>query len=148
MRTVNLPTPKHTPTIWKQKKGNHVTAPDTTQVVWLPALAPEINATARLKKLKDKTAPEAARRAVKALTDGKPQMAAEALCHYTDPLSSFTEDFKGSKASDFSEAKEKKGYNGVIVSYKLALPDGSPAIRHIALRRDNPQGIRMVVGGL
>lgn len=122
--------------------------PDTTQVTWLPAHAPEIQVPVRLKKLKNETAPEAAQRVLKALTCGKPQMAGEALYYYTASLPTLSEDLKGCKASDFSEAKEKKGYNGVIVFYKLTHPDGSSAIRHIALRRDNPQGIWMVDGGL
>lgn len=122
--------------------------PDTTQVTWLPVEAPKLKAPVRLKKLKKETAPEAAQRILKALTDGKPQMAGEALYYYTTLLSVLTEDLKDCKASDFSEAKEKKGYNGVIVFYKLTRPDGSSATRHIALRRDNPQGIWMVDGGL
>ena len=82
--------------------------PDTTQVTWLPAHAPEIQAPVRLKKLKNETAPEAAQRVLKALTDGKPQMAGEALYYYTASLPTLSEDLKGCKASDFSEAKEKK----------------------------------------
>ena len=46
-------------------------------------------------------------------------MAGEALYYYTASLPTLSEDLKGCKASDFSEAKEKKGYNGVIVFYKF-----------------------------
>lgn len=75
-------------------------------------------------------------------------MAGEALYYYTGQLPTLTENMKGCKVSAVSQAKEKKDYIGVIVFYKLTTPDGKTENRHIALRRDNPQGIWMVDGGL
>ena len=125
-----------------------VQRPDTTQVTWLSAHTPAIKAPVRLRKLTNETAREAAQRILKALTDGKPQMAGEALYYYTTQLPTLTENMKGCKVSAVSQAKEKKDYKGVIVFYKLTTPDGKTENRHIALRRDNPQGIWMVDGGL
>ena len=125
-----------------------VQRPDTTQATWLSAHTPAIKAPVRLRKLTNETAREAAQRILKALTDGKPQMAGEALYYYTAQLPTLTENMKGCKVSAVSQAKEKKDYKGVIVFYKLTTPDGKTENRHIALRRDNPQGIWMVDGGL
>ena len=55
---------------------------------------------------------------------------------------------KGCHVSDISEPQEKQGYAGVVVFYKLTRPDGSAATLHLSLRRDNPQGIWTVDGGL
>ena len=117
-------------------------------MTWLSAHTPAIKAPVRLRKLTNETAREAAQRILKALTDGKPQMAGEALYYYTAQLPTLTENMKGCKVSAVSQAKEKKDYIGVIVFYKLTTPDGKTENRHIALRRDNPQGIWMVDGGL
>ena len=125
-----------------------VQRPDTTQVTWLSAHTPSVKDPAHLRKLTNETAREAAQRILKALTDGKPQMAGEALYYYTAQLPTLTENMKGCKVSAVSQAKEKKDYKGVIVFYKLTTPDGKTENRHIALRRDNPQGIWMVDGGL
>ena len=117
-------------------------------MTWLSANTPSVKDPAHLRKLTNETAQEAAQRILKALTDGKPQMAGEALYYYTAQLPTLTENMKGCKVSAVSQAKEKKDYKGVIVFYKLMTPDGKTENRHIALRRDNPQGIWMVDGGL
>ena len=77
-------------------------------------------------------------------------MAGRSTYYYTASLPTLSENLKGSqRLQSFSESpKRKKVTTEVFVFYKLTLPDGSSAIRHIALRRDNPQGIWMVDGGL
>ncbi len=127
-------------------------------MVWLPQelsatgssapVVPAIKALMRQKRLKTETAPEAAQRILKAFIDGKPQTAGEALCYYTSQLHSLAEDMKGCEVSEFSEDKERNDYKGVIVTYKLTAPDGKTEKRHVALRRDNPQGIWVADGGL
>ncbi len=62
-------------------------APDTTQVTWLSANTPSVKDPAHLRKLTNETAREAAQRILKALTDGKPQMAGEALILLHGPTS-------------------------------------------------------------
>ena len=55
---------------------------------------------------------------------------------------------KNCRVSEVCEATTNKDYAGTTVHYKLHRPDGTVEQRHIALRRDNPQKIWMVDGGL
>ena len=67
---------------------------------------------------------------------------------YTASLPSLTEDMKNCRVPEACEATTNKDYAGTTVHYKLHRPDGTVEQRHIALRRDNPQKIWMVDGGL
>ncbi len=55
---------------------------------------------------------------------------------------------KDCKVSDLEERKDKGGYAGSVVTYKITLPDGNTELRQMFLRRDNPQKIWVVDGGL
>lgn len=122
--------------------------PDTTQVTWIPVQTPRLNPSERLDNLQRETAPQATRRILDALIEGKPQKAGEALFSYTALLPRLTDRMKGCHVSDISEPQKKKNYVGVIVFYRLTHPDGTSGTCHLALRRDNPQKIWMVDGGL
>ena len=122
--------------------------PDTTQVTWIPVQTPRLNPSERLDNLQRETAPQATRRILDALIEGKPQKAGEALFSYTALLPWLTDRMKGCHVSDISEPQKKKNYVGVIVFYRLTHPDGTSETCHLALRRDNPQKIWMVDGGL
>ena len=122
--------------------------PDSTQEDWQTAQTPLVDAPERLARLQEDTATQAARRILDALTQGRPQTAAEALHAYAGGLDRICERMKGGRISDISEPQEKQGYAGVVVFYKLTRPDGSAATLHLSLRRDNPQGIWTVDGGL
>ena len=122
--------------------------PDTTQVTWIPVQTPRLNPSERLDNLQRETAPQATRRILDALIEGNPQKAGEALFSYTALLPRLTDRMKGCHVSDISEPQKKKNYVGVIVFYRLTHPDGTSETCHLALRRDNPQKIWMVDGGL
>lgn len=120
--------------------------PSADQIKWLSIEGPYITDPERLRKLQKETATEAAQRILKALVAGQPHE--EALFYYTASLSSITGEMKNCRVSEVCEAPTDKNYAGTTVHYKLHRPDGSVEQRHIALRRDNPQKIWMVDGGL
>ena len=120
--------------------------PGADQIKWQPIDGPYITEPERLGKLQKETATEAAQRILNALVAGQPHE--EALFYYTASLPSLTEEMKNCRVSEVREATTNKDYAGTTVHYKLHRPDGTVEQRHIALRRDNPQKIWMVDGGL
>lgn len=120
--------------------------PGAGQIKWLRADGPRVADAERLGKLQKETATEAARRILEALIAGQPHE--EALYYYAASLPSLTEEMKNCRVSEVREATTNKEYAGTTVHYKLHRPDGTVEQRHIALRRDNPQKIWMVDGGL
>ena len=120
--------------------------PGADQIKWQPIEEPYITDPERLEKLQKETATEAAQRILKALVAGQPHE--EALYYYAASLPSLTKEMKNCRVSETYEATTNKEYAGTTVHYKLHRPDGTVEQRHIALRRDNPQKIWMVDGGL
>lgn len=120
--------------------------PGADQIKWLRADGPHIADPERLGRLQEETATEAARRILEALIAGQPHE--EALYHYAASLPSLAAGMKGCRVSGFREAPAGKNRAGTTVRYELHRPDGTSGQRHIILRRDNPQKIWMVDGGL
>lgn len=100
----------------------------------------------RLLKLQKETPTAAAERVIQAILTGDTQMAKEALAFY--PMDLLVEKMKNCHADHFSAPKTDQSYPGCFVFFKLTYPDGRTATQHIALRKDNPQGIWVVDGGL
>lgn len=105
-----------------------------------------VKSSERLNKFQNESARDAAIRIMTALTTGKTENAEEALEPY--PVKLLLLKFKGCKVSSFSQPKEKKDYPGVFVFYTLTDKDGNSATAHIAIRKDNEQGIWIADGGL
>src|SRR5574344_577528 len=105
-----------------------------------------VKSSERMNKLQNESAKDAAIRIMTALTTGKTDNAKEALDYY--PVKLLLNKFKGCKVSSFSEPKRENGYVGVFVFYTLTDAEGNTAINHIALRKDNEQGIWMADGGI
>jgi hypothetical protein len=105
-----------------------------------------VKSSERLNKLQNETARDAAIRIMTALTTGKTENAEEALEPY--PVKLLLLKFKGCKVSSFSQPKDKNDYPGVFVFYTLTDKDGNSATEHIAIRKDNKQGIWIADGGL
>lgn len=121
-------------------------APDAD--CWQSLQEPPVESARRLRALRRETATQAAQRVMDALLSNRPAQAREALYAYQSVLPQLQEHLKGCAATDFSRPTHKEGYPGVYVYYRLTLPDGSTKQAYLILRRDNPQGIWTVDGGL
>ncbi len=128
--------------------GQLIKCPDTEHIVWRNAEGPGHVSKKTLKRLKEETAPQAAQRILHALINDMPGTAGEALYQYAAQLPALIREMKDCKVSDLEERKDKGGYAGSVVTYKITLPDGNTELRQMFLRRDNPQKIWVVDGGL
>lgn len=106
----------------------------------------KVNNHRRLQELQNETATAAAERVLKAILTENTQMAKEALAFY--PMDVLVEKMKNCHADHFTAPKTDQSYPGCFVFFKLTYPDGKTKTLHLALRKDNPQGIWVVDGGL
>lgn len=130
-------------------RADVVRQPDTNGTAdWQDVRLPQVESRKTRKALQKETAPEAARRILRALIDNRPQDAREALYYYRQVLPQLTKNMKGCTVSDFGSPTTKKDYPGVFVPCRLTTPQGETSTLHIALRRDNEQRIWVLDGGL
>ena len=119
--------------------------PSHEQVEWL---AENSNTRTINSKLKAETAEQAARRILFALTQGKPEQAEASLYYYKASFPTLIASMRGCKVDEISKAKEKEGFADVFVYYKLTHPDGRTYTKYLALRRESPESLWIVDGGL
>ncbi|MCM1108906.1 MAG: hypothetical protein NC388_07610 [Clostridium sp.] len=152
--------------VWKEHKGKMMLVLRSTEcrynvaltkedilhvprqvVARLEAEGPSVDKK-RARALQKETATQAAERILNALIHHQPEQAAEALYFYRPNLDRIMNTFDGCTVSSFSQPRSLPNYPGVYVFFRLTHPDGNTRERHIALRRDNNQGIWMLDGGL
>lgn len=125
-----------------------LTALPKGQTKWIRTDPPQVKQKTRLTLLQKETAIEAARRITKALSTGDTLSAREALQPYRQGMTQLIEAKEGHKMTDFRESDTPANYPGTWVTFTETHPDGTTRPCTLSLRRDNPQRIWVVDGGL
>jgi hypothetical protein len=92
------------------------------------------------------TAEEAARKIADAITAGDLTPVREAFAQYD--MASIGEHFKGARVVKVGKPFRSGLYPGVFVPFKVRTANGRTEKLNIALRRDNPNGVWLVDGGI
>lgn len=125
-----------------------LTALPKGQTKWIRTDPPQVKQKTRLTLLQKETAIEAARRITEALSNSDTLSAREALQPYRQFVTRLIEAKAGCKMTDFRESDTPANYPGTRVTFTETHPDGTTRPCTLSLRRDNPQRIWVVDGGL
>lgn len=125
-----------------------LTALPKGQTKWIRTDPPQVKQKNRLTLLQKETAIEAARRITEALSNSDTLSAREALQPYRQFVTRLIEAKAGCKMTDFRESDTPANYPGTWVTFTETHPNGTTHSCTLALRRDNPQRIWVVDGGL